>query len=325
MMRSVQCEELGPEENLRLRDVPVPELEAGKVLIDMRAAALNFPDVLQIRGKYQNQPPLPFPVGGEGAGIVSAVGEGVGELKTGDRVIVLGKGALADKMLVDEAHALLMPQDMDFRTAAGFITTYATSWYALNQRGTLQEGETLLVLGAGGGVGTSAIEIGKAMGATVIAAASTAEKLALAEQLGADHLINYSEQGLKDTVKEITRGRGADVIYDPVGGDYSEQALRAIARGGRFLVIGFAAGDIPRIPLNLTLLKSCAIVGVFWGAFTIHEPAENAQNMEQLLQLYSAGKLKPIVKDVFPLEQYVAAFNCLSERRARGKVILDIA
>ncbi|MCY4426805.1 MAG: NADPH:quinone oxidoreductase family protein [Halieaceae bacterium] len=324
-MRSVVCEELGPEENLRLRDVPVPELEAGKVLIDMRAAALNFPDVLQIRGKYQHRQPLPFPVGGEGAGIVSAIGEGVGELKTGDRVIALGKGALADKMLVDETHAVLMPQDMDFRSAAGFITTYATSWYALNQRGALREGETLLVLGAGGGVGTSAIEIGKAMGATVIAAASTAEKLALAEQLGADHLINYSEQGLKDTVKEITGGRGADLIYDPVGGDYSEQALRAIARGGRFLVIGFAAGDIPRIPLNLPLLKSCAIVGVFWGAFTIHEPAENAKNMEQLLQLYSAGKLKPMVKDVFPLEQYVAAFNCLSERRARGKVILDIA
>ncbi|MGI9287039.1 MAG: NADPH:quinone oxidoreductase family protein [Pseudomonadales bacterium] len=324
-MKAVVCNELGPAEKLALEDVAEPEVGADDVLVDMQAAALNFPDVLQIQGKYQVQPPLPFNCGGEGAGIVIAVGTNVSKCKVGDRVIAVGSGAFSEKMLTTEPYVIPMPDSMDFRTGAGFTTTYGTSYYALRQRAQIKEGETLLVLGAGGGVGTSAVELGKAMGATVIAAASSAEKLALAKELGADQLVNYSEQNLKETVKELTGGKGADVIYDPVGSDFSEQALRAIAWNGRFLVIGFAAGDIPKIPLNLTLLKGCSIVGVFWGAFTMHEPERSAQNFAEMMKMFEQGKLKPIITDVYPLDQYVDAFNCLSERRARGKVVLDIA
>lgn len=323
-MKAVMCKEHGPEEKLVLEDVPALTPADNEVLVDMHAAGLNFPDVLQIRGKYQFQPPLPHGVCNEGAGIVAAVGAKVTSVKEGDRVIAVGSGSLAEQMLAHESMVIPMPDIMDFRTGAAFTTTYGTSYHALKQRAQIQPGETLLVLGAGGGVGTSAVELGKAMGATVIAAASTDEKLAIAKDLGADHLINYSEGSLKDKVKELTGGKGVDVVYDPVGGDFSEQALRATAWRGRFLVIGFAAGDIPKIPLNLTLLKGCSVVGVFWGAFTQVEPEENAKNIQEMMQLIVAGKIKPLINDVFKLEQYVEAFNCLSERRARGKVIVDI-
>jgi NADPH2:quinone reductase len=323
-MRAVLCKEHGPEEKLALEEVADPTPKENEVLVEMHASALNFPDVLQIRGKYQFQPPLPHGVCNEGAGIVLAVGDKVSSVKPGDRVIAVGQGALAEKMVAHESMVIPMPDAMDFRTGAAFTTTYGTSYHALKQRANIQPGETLLVLGAGGGVGTSAVELGKAMGATVIAAASTDEKLAIAKDLGADHLINYSEGSLKDKIKELTGGKGADVVYDPVGGDFSEQALRATAWNGRFLVIGFAAGEIPKIPLNLTLLKGCSIVGVFWGAFTQVEADVNAQNIREMMELIVSGKVKPLINDVFKLEQYVEAFNCLSERRARGKVIVDI-
>ncbi len=324
-MKAVVCNKLGPAEMLALEDVAEPAVGPDDILVDMQAASLNFPDVLQIQGKYQVQPPLPFSCGREGAGIVSAVGANVNKCKVGDRVIAVGEGAFAEKMRTTENYVIPMPDAMDFRTGAGLTTTYGTSYHALKQRAQIKQGETLLVLGAGGGVGTAAVELGKTMGATVIAAASSTEKLALAKDLGADHLVNYSEQDLKGTVKDLTGGKGVDVVYDPVGGAYSEQALRAIAWKGRFLVIGFAAGDIPKIPLNLTLLKGCAIVGVFWGAFTKHELELSVQNFAEIIQLFVQGKLKPIITDTYPLEQYVDAFNCLSERRALGKVVLDIA
>ncbi|MGI9292907.1 MAG: NADPH:quinone oxidoreductase family protein [Pseudomonadales bacterium] len=326
-MKAIVCKELGAAENLALEDISSPELSAGEILIDMHAGALNYPDYLQIQGKYQVQPPLPFTCGGEGAGVVAAVADGMTRVKPGDKVIAVGAGAFAEQMKTTEDYVLPMPEGMDFNTAAGFTTTYGTSYYALKQRAQLQPGETLLVLGAGGGVGTSAVEIGKAMGAHVIAAASSDEKLELAKQLGADQLYNYGKDGaagLKNAVKEMTGGKGADVVYDPLGDDYSEQALRATAWNGRFLVIGFAAGDIPKIPINLTLLKGCSIVGVFWGAFTMTEPEESAKNFGEMLQMIEAGKLNPIITTVYSMEQYADAFNCLGQRRARGKVIIAI-
>jgi NADPH2:quinone reductase len=217
-----------------------------------------------------------------------------------------------------------MPPVLSFEQAAGISITYFTSYYALKQRANLQPGETLLVLGAAGGVGTTAIELGKLMGAKVIAAASSDEKLALCKQLGADEVINYSEVSLKDAIKELTGGKGVDVVYDPVGGDYAEPAVRSMAWNGRYLVIGFASGPIPKIPLNLTLLKGCSIVGVFWGRFTGEEPAQHVKNIEELWELFSSGKLSPVVTDVYPIEQFEEAYNCMIERRARGKVIITL-
>jgi NADPH2:quinone reductase len=231
-------------------------------------------------------------------------------------------GGFREQAVCNEGVVFPKPKALNFEEAAGIAITYFTSYHALKQRANLQAGETMLVLGAAGGVGTTAIELGKLMGAKVIAAASSDEKLALCKQLGADELINYSEVSLKDTVKELTGGKGVDVVYDPVGGDFSEQALRSMAWNGRFLVIGFAAGPIPKIPLNLTLLKGCSIVGVFWGRFTGEEPEVNLKNIEELWELFEAGKIKPVVTDSFPVEQYEEAFQCMTERRARGKVIL---
>jgi NADPH2:quinone reductase len=291
----------------------------------VKAAGLNFPDVLMIQGKYQMQPDMPFIPGGECAGVVSAVGAKVSRFKVGDKVLSAGgSGAFCEKIAVHELGAFPMPDGLSFEQAAGVSITYFTSYYALKQRANLQPGETLLVLGAAGGVGTSAIELGKHMGAKVIAAASTDEKLALCKKLGADELINYSNENLKDAIKELTGGRGVDVVYDPVGGDYTESALRGMAWNGRYLVIGFASGPIPKIPLNLTLLKGCSIVGVFWGRFTGEESAVNLKNIEELWALFESGKISPAVTDSFPIEQYEEAFNCMMERRARGKVILTL-
>ncbi|MFV8817655.1 NADPH:quinone oxidoreductase family protein [Haliea sp. E17] len=325
-MKAIVCREHGPAESLQLvNDWDLPDCGPGEVRVAVKAAGLNFPDLLMIQGKYQTQPDMPFVPGAECAGVVRAVGEGVTRYKVGDKVIAASThGAFAAERVVNEAEVYPMPEALSFVQAAGISLTYFTSYHALKQRADLKAGETLLVLGAAGGVGATAVEIGKMLGAHVIAAASSDEKLALCRELGADEVINYSEVDLKSTLKEMTGGRGVDVVYDPVGGDYSEAALRNMAWNGRFLVIGFASGPIPKIPLNLALLKGCSIVGVFYGRFSGEEPERNLRNVEELWQLFAEGKLNPVVTDVFPFEQYVDAFNCLAERRARGKVILDL-
>ncbi|MFT5887871.1 MAG: NADPH2:quinone reductase [Zhongshania sp.] len=325
-MRNLMCQELGPVEKLVLsNDVTTPQVGDGEVLIRVKAAGLNFPDTLIIEGKYQTKPDLPFVPGGECAGVIAAVGSNVTKFKVGDKVISMNThGALCDELLIQQDRVMPMPQGLSFTEAAGVGMTYFTSYYALKQRGELKAGETVLVLGAGGGVGIAAVELAKSMGATVIAAASSKEKLVLAKSKGADHLINYTEKPIKDSVKEITGGRGVDIVYDPVGGDFSESALRSMAWKGRFLVIGFASGPIPKIPLNLTLLKGCSIVGVFWGAFSMFEPKVQAANMAELWAMFADGKLKPVVTDVFPFSEYESAFNCLTGRKARGKVIITM-
>jgi NADPH2:quinone reductase len=273
-MRALLCKEHGLPDRLELvDDWPAPQAEKGQVVIGIRAAGLNFPDVLIIQGKYQFQPEMPFVPGGECAGEVIAVGEGVDRYKVGDKVIAMtGHGCFCEQIAVDQHAVMPMPEGLDFTQAAGVAMTYFTSYHALKQRAKLKEGETLLVLGAAGGVGSTAVELGKMMGAKVIAAASSEEKLALCRELGADETINYSEQDLKGAIKELTGGKGVDVVYDPVGGDYAEPALRGMGWNGRYLVVGFAAGDIPEVPLNLALLKGCSIVGVFWGRLSARSP-----------------------------------------------------
>ena len=325
-MKAVVCKEHGLPDKLSFEAAwPDPEMGDDDVLIDVKAAGLNFPDVLIIQNKYQTKPDLPFIPGGECSGVVVAVGKNVKRLQPGEKVISMGAhGAFCSRIAANQHAVFPMPDGLTFEQAAGVAITYFTSYHALKQRANLQPGETLLVLGAAGGVGTTAVELGKLMGARVIAAASTDEKLALCKQLGADELINYSEASLKDTLKELTGGKGVDVVYDPVGGDYSEPALRSMAWNGRYLVIGFASGPIPSIPLNLTLLKGCSIVGVFWGRFMAEEPAVNLQNIHDLWALFAEGKLKPVVTDLFALEDYEAAYACMMERRARGKGILTL-
>ena len=325
-MKALVCKELGLADKLELvGDWAEPELGDHDVLINVKAAGLNFPDVLIIQGKYQIQPELPFIPGGECSGVVEAVGPKVTRFKVGDKVLSMGaSGAFCEKISAMEFSVFPMPEGLSFEQAAGISITYFTSYYALKQRANIQPGETLLVLGAAGGVGTTAFELGKLMGARVIAAASSAEKLALCKQLGADELINYNEVSLKDAVKELTGGKGVDVVYDPVGGDYAEPAIRSMGWNGRYLVIGFASGPIPKIPLNLALLKGCSLVGVFWGRFSGEEPEQNIKNIEELWELFASGKISPVVTDSFPFEQYEEAFNCLIERRARGKVIMTM-
>jgi NADPH2:quinone reductase len=325
-MKAVVCREHGMADKLELvSDWPEPEVGEHDVLIEVKAAGLNFPDVLIIQGKYQFQPDLPFIPGGECSGVVAAVGAKVTRFAVGDQVLSMGgAGAFCEKIAVNEHGVFPMPKGLGFEQAAGVSITYFTTYYALKQRANLQPGETLLVLGAAGGVGTSAVELGKLFGAKVIAAASSEEKLELCRQLGADEVINYSEVSLKDALKELTGGKGVDVIYDPVGGDYAEPALRSMAWNGRYLVIGFASGPIPKIPLNLTLLKGCSIVGVFWGRFTGEEPEVHRQNITELWELFESGKIAPVVTDCFPIEEYQKAYACMVERRARGKVIMTL-
>jgi NADPH2:quinone reductase len=295
------------------------------VIVDVAAAGLNFPDVLCVQGLYQFKPETPFAPGQEGAGVVAEVGEGVTHLQPGDRVAFVHlSGAIAEKALVPANMCIPVPDGMDLETAAAFSMVYGTSIYALKQRAKLQAGETLLVLGAAGGVGLAAVELGKAMGATVIAAASSAEKLEACAAAGADQLINYAEEDLKTRAKELTGGNGVDVVYDPVGGPYSEPALRALAWEGRHLVVGFAAGEIPKIPLNLTLLKSCQIVGVFWGAWTMRDPKGAAANFAELHAMFEAGKLKPVVSETYDLDHAVDGLRALAERRAVGKLVVTL-
>ncbi len=324
-MKAVLCKSFGPAENLVLEEITSPEPKKNEILLDVYAAGVNFPDTLIIEGKYQFKPPFPFSPGGEAAGVVAAVGEKVSHVKPGDRVMALtGWGSFAEQVAVPAYSVMQIPKGMDFNTAAAFGMTYGTSMHALKDRGNLQPGETLLVLGASGGVGLAAVEIGKAMGAKVIAAASSAEKLAVAKAAGADELINYTETSLKDEVKRLTGGMGADVIYDPVGGDLFDQAIRVIAWNGRLLVVGFASGRIPDLPVNLTLLKGAAVVGVFWGSFAQRQPQDNLANFQQLFARYAEGKLKPLVSQTFPLGQAAAAINALGQRKAVGKVVVEV-
>lgn len=324
-MKALLCKAFGPADTLVLEDIASPSIKKNEILLDVHAAGVNFPDTLIIEGKYQFKPPFPFSPGGEAAGTVAAVGEKVTHLKVGDRVMALtGWGSFAEQVAVPAYNVLPMPPAMDFNTAAAFSMTYGTSMHALKQRANLQPGETLLVLGASGGVGLAAVEIGKAMGARVIAAASSAEKLEVAKNAGADELINYNETNLKDEIKRLTNGNGVDVIYDPVGGDLFDQAIRSIAWNGRLLVVGFASGRIPELPTNLALLKGASVIGVFWGSFAQRQPEDNVANFEQLFGWYAQGKLKPLVSKVYPLEEAGQAIDSLGERRAVGKVVVGV-
>jgi NADPH2:quinone reductase len=322
-MKALLCTRHGDPELLEWTDVPEPVPGPGQARIRVEAAGVNFPETLIIRDMYQFKPPLPFTPGGEAAGIVEAVGEGVTRVKPGDRVIAMtGTGAFSEKMLASEAQIVPISAAMPFDIAAGFTMTYGTSHHALKQRGDLKPGETLLVLGAAGGVGIAAVELGVLMGAKVIAAASSDEKLALARQYGATETINYATEDLKERLKAITGGRGVDVIYDPVGDRYAEPAFRSIAWNGRYLVIGFAGGQIPKLPLNLPLIKGASIVGVFWGAFTAREPEVHAANMAELVGWLESGRLKPHVGARLPLSEGGRAIRMLMDRQAMGKVIL---
>lgn len=324
-MKAVVCKSYGPPENLTLEELPDPAPARGQVLLDLYAAGLNFPDVLQIAGKYQYQPPFPFTPGCEAAGIVAEVGMGVSGVKPGDRVMALtGTGAMAQRAAVDASAVDVIPASMDFNTAAALGLAYGTSYHALAQRARLQPGENLLVLGASGGVGLAAVEIGKAFGAHVIAGASTDRKLEIAKEHGADVLVNYSQGSLKDRIKELTGGKGADVIFDPVGGELFDQCTRCINWKGRLLVVGFASGTIPKYPVNLALLKGCEIVGVFWGEFRQREPATYRENCMALFKLFKEGKIKPLISQAFPLERYADALNVFVNRQAVGKIVLGI-
>lgn len=324
-MRAVVCEELGPPENLKVKEMPDPVPGPGEAVVDVKAAGFNFPDTLIVQGLYQVKPEMPFSPGGEAAGVVSAVGEGVTNVAIGDRVIAMGAyGAFAEKVVRPAVALRPMCEGMDFETAAAYSLTYGTSYYALKQRAQLQAGETLLVLGAAGGVGMAAVELGKVMGARVIAAASSDEKLEACRSAGASETINYAKEDLKSAVKSLTQGKGADVIYDPVGGDLAEQAFRSAAWNGRFLVIGFASGAIPKLPLNLALLKSASAVGVFWGAWVEREPRESFKNFAEIDQMYVEGKIKPLVSEVHPMDEFARAYESLLSRRAKGKVVLRI-
>ena len=332
-MKALQCVELGPPDKLQINEVPDPEIQPEHVLIENKAASVNFPDVLMIQGLYQFQPELPFSPGGESAGTVSAVGEGVKDIAIGDRVFAMaGLGAFAEKIVAHQNSVMKIPDSMSFETAAALPMTYGTSLYALNQRAELKEGEILLVLGAAGGVGLATVELGKAMGAKVIAAASTEEKVNLCKQHGADEGFVYptgkldrdQQKELSAKIKELTGGMGANVVYDPVGNSYSEPCIRATAWDGRYLVIGFAAGEIPKIPINLALLKGMKIVGVFWGAWVGMNPAENKKNFEELFKLHSEGKINPEVSDSFSLDDGAKAIAHLKDRKAKGKVIITM-
>jgi len=322
-MKAVLAKSFGPPEQLVLEELPARQAAAGEVVIAVKACGVNFFDALIVQGKYQTRPPLPFSPGGEVSGVISAVSTGVKGLETGMRVLAfVGHGGYAEEIATDAANVVALPAQMDFVTAAAFPITYATSYHGLKDRGQLRSGETLLVLGAAGGVGLAAVEIGKILGARVIAAASSEAKLALAREHGADALINYGASDLRERIREETDGKGVDVVYDPVGGGYAEQALRSLALGGRYLVIGFASGEIPKIALNLLLLKVVSLVGVFWGAFARAQPQRNAANMAELLAWYTQGRLRPHVSATFPLARYREALDAVIQRKALGKVVL---
>ncbi|MBC3917393.1 NADPH:quinone oxidoreductase family protein [Undibacterium sp. CY18W] len=323
-MKAVVCKDWGLPDTLVIEDLADVVPGQGQVAIDVKAAGVNFPDVLIIQNKYQFKPELPFTPGSELSGVVRAVGEGVSHVKVGDKVIAfIGNGAFAQQVVVP-AHAIMpMPPGMDFDTAAAITLTYGTSHHAVVDRAQLKAGETMLVLGAAGGVGLAAIEIGKALGARVIAAASTDEKLAICKQHGADLTINYSKEDLREAIKATTEGKGPDVIYDPVGGIYAEPAFRSIGWRGRYLVVGFANGEIPKLPLNLTLLKGASLVGVFWGEFARREPKANLAAMRELMTWLHEGKIKPHISGRYALKDTAQALNDLAARKVTGKVVIQ--
>ena len=329
-MKAFLCKEFGPVDSHTVEEIEDPAAGPGQVVVDIKATGISFPDVLIVQGLYQFKPPFPFSPGSEISGVVSSVGEGVTMHKVGDRVMgSIGSGGLREKGVYLEQQLMPLPESMDFNTAAGFPLNYGTTYHAFKQRGELKEGQSVLVLGAGGGLGITAIHIAKAMGGRVIAAASSQEKIDLCKKEGADEGIIYErdmdrdlQKKFSDEIKELTGG-GVDMIYDLVGGDYAEPALRAIARHGKYLVIGFTAG-IPKMPLNLTLLKECQIVGVFWGQFAAIDHAENAQNFKELFELHAEGKIKPFVTETYSLEESAKAIKTLEDRKVLGKVVVNM-
>jgi NADPH2:quinone reductase len=321
-MRAVLCESWGGPESLVVKEVPTPALKPGEVLLRIRAAGVNFPDVLIIQKKYQIQPALPFSPGAEISGEVAALGEGVTSVAVGDRVAALcTTGGFADEIVLNAAACVKIPDSLSFEVAAGFMLAYGTSWHAIRDRAALLPTETMLVLGAAGGVGLSAVEIGKAIGARVVAAASTDEKCAICREHGANEVINYTTEELRAGIKR-TCGAGPDVIYDPVGGKYSEAAFRSIGWRGRHLVIGFAAGDIPALPLNLALLKGASLVGVFWGDFVRREPANNMKGISEMLGWMQEGKIKPLISKTYSLDEAPQALLDMAARKVTGKIVI---
>ncbi len=322
-MHTWLCENPVGIDALTWKELPTPSPGKGQVLVEIKAASLNFPDILIVQNKYQFKPELPFVPGSEYAGVVAALGEGVSNLKVGQSVACLsGTGGFGTHTLASAAACMPLPSGFSHVDAAAFIMIYATSHHALIDRAQLKAGETVLVLGAAGGVGTSAIQIAKAMGAKVIAAASTDEKCALCKSIGADETINYSKETLRDAVKKLTDGKGPDVIYDPVGGDFAEPAFRSIGWRGRYLVVGFASGPIPSLPLNLALLKGASIVGVFWGDYSRREPQANAAMMQELAQWYAQGKVKPVIDRTMPMADLKAAYAYMGSRGVKGKLVM---
>jgi NADPH:quinone reductase len=322
-MRALRCRAFGPLDNLAVEEVPSPRPGPGQILLDVKAASLNFPDVLMAQGLYQVKPPLPYSPGAEAAGMVLEVGAGVSGFRPGDRVIAIaGWGGFAEECAVDADRVSPLPAGMDFETGAAFLYTFGTALHALRDRARLEAGETLLVLGAAGGVGLAAVEIGRAMGARVLAAASSGDKLALCEQVGADLTVNYGSENLRDRVRELTGGRGADVVFDPVGGPYTEPALRATAWRGRLLVIGFAAGSIPRVPLNLALLQERSIVGVYWGESKRRDPDGHERNVRQLVDWFAEGLVRPVISEHVPLDGAADAMRRMANRQLKGKVVI---
>jgi NADPH2:quinone reductase len=322
-MKALICSQYGPPENLSVQDLPDPQPAAGEVLVRVRAAGVNFPDALIVQNLYQFKPTPPFSPGGEAAGEVLAVGAGVSRFKAGDKVIALTIwGGFAEQIVAKQEQLIPMPPGLSFEVAGSLLVTYGTCIHALRDRAGLQPGQTVLVLGAAGGIGIATIELAKALGARVIAAASSAEKLATCRAKGADEVINYREQNLREEIKRITAGKGVDVVLDPVGGDYAEQALRSMAWRGRYLVVGFTDGQIPRLPLNLVLLKGCAIVGVFWGDFIAREPQAAQTDLQDLVAMLGQGLIKPLISGRYSLQDAPKAILELSQRRAQGKLIV---
>jgi len=332
-MKAMLCTHYGPPEEMELRELPSPAPGKGQVLIAVKACGVNFPDVLMLADKYQFKPALPFPPGGEVAGVIKTLGEGVSGFAVGDRVAVsTGNGGFAEEVVADARRCVPVPANVSFEVASAFIVTYGTSYHALKDRARLKAGESLVVLGAAGGVGLSAVELGVAMGAKVIAGASTQEKVDLAIKHGATAGFVYpklplsrdQQKAMSDKIKELTDGKGADVLYDPVGDQYAEPSLRAMNWEGRYLVIGFAAGEIPKIPLNLTLLKGCDILGVFWGAFTARDPKGANDSLREILGMIAEGKLNPDVSAKFPLAEAGKSIRMLMDRKAMGKVVVTM-
>ncbi len=324
-MRAIVCNTFGPPSSLTLEEVTLPEPGPKEVVVTVKASGVNFPDTLIIQGLYQFKPELPFTPGSDVSGIVKSVGEAVDHMRPGDEVFgFVLNGAFAEEVIVPANACFLKPPQMEHAIAASFMMAYGTSYHALKDRGQLKKGETLVVLGASGGVGLAAVALGKLMGATVIAAASTDDKLALCAEYGADVLINYTKEDLKSAIKKNTDGKGVDVVYDPVGGDYSEAAIRGMAWEGRYLIVGFAAGNIPKIALNLPLLKGCALVGVFWGSFAMKSPGQNQKNTMDLMKWYADGRIRPHIHQRYSLKEVPVALDDMMHRRVKGKAVIEM-